>query len=112
MKKQTIRLTENELHEVIKESVYTILEKNYKNFANKMKIAQYLNGKSKDEKKDEWDRFIAKNTAIQDINKDRNVLAMTPHERDFNNSITYKTFDTDFDVLNQDFYDGDYNFGM
>ena len=35
--------------------------------------------------------------ALKDINQERNVLKMDPHERRFNNSITPETFEIDFD---------------
>ena len=101
-KKQLIRLTEGDLHNIIKESVNRILENNYKNHFNKMKVAQHLKGKNNDEKGEEWREMMAKMQALNDINKYRSVSTMSPHEQQFNNIITKDTFDIDFDALNDE----------
>lgn len=111
-KKQVIRLTEGDLHNIIKESVNAILENNYKNHINKMKVAKYLSGKNNEETKDEWDKFLGKAYAIRDINRDRDITNMTDHEREFNKYIRPSTFDIDFDDIHQDYYDGDIKYGM
>lgn len=102
-KKQIIRLTEGDLHNIIKESVKKILENNYKNHFNKIKVAQHINGKNYDEKEKEWRKMMAKMQALNDINKDRSVSTMSPHEQQFNNLITKDTFDIDFDDLDTEY---------
>ena len=102
-KKQIIRLTEGDLHNIIKESVKKILENNYKNHFNKIKVAQHINGKNYDEKEKEWRKIMAKMQALNDINKDRSVSTMSPHEQQFNNLITKDTFDIDFNDLDTEY---------
>jgi DNA replication initiation complex subunit (GINS family) len=93
---KTIRLTESELHNIIKESVINILENNYKNRYSKIVAAKHASGKSPEEVRNEMQNYFAKCQAISDINKDRDVLNMTPHEKEFNHSVNSKTFDIDF----------------
>lgn len=103
--KRTIKLTEQELHNIIKESVKKIFEYNYKNHDQKIKVAQYLKGKNRDEMKDEWDDIMAKRTAIKDINKDRDINNLHPSEKEFMNSISNKTFDINFNDVFDNIYD-------
>ncbi|MBR6517659.1 MAG: hypothetical protein IKT40_12580 [Bacilli bacterium] len=113
MAKKIIKITENELYRIISKSVNNILEKKYRSYDNKMKIAQYLSGKDDDAKKKEWQDILSKRAAIHDINKHRNVSNMDDNEQEFNNMITSKTFNIDFDDLNYDYYnDDDMRFGI
>ena len=103
--KRTIKLTEQELHSIITESVKKIFEYNYKNHDQKIKVAQYLSGKNRDEMRDEWKDLIAKRTAIADINRERDILSLDSHEKEFNKQISSKTFDINFDDLYDNIYD-------
>lgn len=104
MEKKTIRLTENQLKYIISETAKKLIEAkyNYKNQIKKMIAAQHAAGKSPEERREELDNWFAKAQAIQDINKDRNVLDMDPHEREFNNAVRYDTFDIDFEDWDED----------
>jgi hypothetical protein len=101
--KRTIKLTEQELHNIIKESVKTILEYNYKSKDKKIKVAQYLKGKKGEQMRDEWSDIIAKRTAIRDINKDKNIFTTKPSE--FDHAINSETFDINFNDVYDNIYD-------
>lgn len=101
--KKIVKLTENELHNIIKESIRTILEYNYKCKDNKVKVAQYLKGKRGEQMRDEWSDIIAKRTAIRDINRDKNLLKT--HQSEFNHAINSETFDINFNDVYNNIYD-------
>ena len=94
-------------------------ENNYRNNLAKIKAAKHAAGKTKGKSKDEVNSEIsdhfAKLQAINDINKERDVRNLDPHERQFNNRITTDTFNIDFDNIEDaedDTYSGeqiDYN---
>ena len=107
-----MKLNEQELKYIIAETTKRIVENNYRNNFTKFKAAKHAYGKrvgkSRDEVNDEISDYFAKLQAIQDMNKERNVSQMDPHERQFNNPIKSETFDTDFGELDDDFmYDGE-----
>lgn len=92
-------------------------ENNYRNNFTKFKAARHAYGKTKGKTRDEVNSEIsdhfAKIQAINDINKERGVRHMDPHEKQFNNQITNDTFDINFDEIDDDdMYGGeqiDYN---
>lgn len=105
--KNTIRLTESELKSIIIESVQQILkENNYKSKYHKMIAAMHAAGVPDDKRHERMDTWFAKNQAVSDINKDRRVFDMEPHEKEFNNAIKNNTFDIDFGDLDyvDDYY--------
>ena len=89
--------------ELDEEPTYHIRENNYRNNFTKIKAAKHAYGKTKGKTKDEVNSEIsdhfAKLQAINDINKDRDVRNLDPHERQFNNRITADTFNIDFSDL-------------
>jgi hypothetical protein len=98
----TIKLTENELHTLIKENVVKILESrgkhNFKTHDNKIMAAMHAAKLSPDEIRDEWNDIIAKRAAITDINK--SIADETGHNKErFHGSIKPETFDIDFSDL-------------
>ena len=60
--------------------------------------------KTPEEVRDEIQSHFAKMSAITDINKDRSVIDLDPHEKEFQNQINKDTFNIDFDDLNYEFY--------
>lgn len=107
MEKRTIRLTESELKSIIIESVQNILkENNYKSKYHKMMAAMHAAGVPDDKRHERIDNWFVKNNAIADINKDRKISNMEPHEQEFNNVIKNDTFDIDFGDLDyvDDYY--------
>lgn len=107
MEKRTIRLTESELKSLIIESIQNILkENNYKSKYHKMMAAMHAAGVPDDKRHERIDNWFVKNQAVSDINKDRRVLDMEPHEKEFNNVIKNSTFDIDFGDLDyvDDYY--------
>ena len=107
MEKRTIRLTESELKSIIAESVKNILkENNYKSKYHKMMAAMHAAGVPDDKRHERIDNWFVKNQAVADINKDRKVSSMEPHEQEFNNVIKNDTFDIDFGDLDyvDDYY--------
>jgi hypothetical protein len=118
----TIKLTENELHELIKENVVKILESrgrhNFKTHDNKIMAAMHAAKLSPDEMRDEWNNIIAKRAAITDINK--SIADETGHNKErFHGQIKPETFDIDFsdldlgdtyyDSLHEEYWPGDVN---
>jgi hypothetical protein len=98
-----IKLTENELHTLIKENVVKILESrgrhNFKTHDNKIMAAMHAAKLSPDEMRDEWSNIIAKRAAITDINK--SIADETGHNKErFHGQIKPETFDIDFSDLN------------
>ena len=107
MGKRTIRLTESELQSIIVESVQQILnENNYKSKYHKMMAAMHAAGVPDDKRHERMDTWLVKNQAVADINKDRKISSMEPHEQEFNNVIKNSTFDIDFGDLDyvDDYY--------
>lgn len=97
-----IKLTENELHTLIKENVVKILESkgrhNFRSHDNKIMAAMHAAKLSPDEIKDKWNDIIAKRTAITDINRD--IANETGHNKErFHGQIKPETFDIDFSDL-------------
>ena len=96
-----MRLVQSDIHYIISEATKRILENNYKNFYTKFKASKHAygkkQGKSREEINSEISDYFAKLQALKDINQERNVLKMDPHERRFNNPITPETFEIDFD---------------
>lgn len=97
-----IKLTENELHTLIKENVVKILESkgrhNFRSHDNKIMAAMHAAKLSPDEIKDKWNDIIAKRTAITDINRD--IANETGHNKErFHGSIKPETFEIDFSDL-------------
>lgn len=102
---KVVKLTENDLKYIVLESINRITENNYKNRYTKMIAAKHAAGKSKDEIRQELSDYFAKIAAMSDMNKDRSIKTMDPHEQEFNNQITSSTFDIDFrDLYNDDIY--------
>ena len=99
MAKQVIKITENELHNLIKESIKIITERNYRDSDKRRKVAQHLNGKTTEQKKEEWNDIFAKRAAIRDINRDRDWEHMSPHDREFSHSVNHETFNINFNDL-------------
>lgn len=98
-----IKLTENELHALIKENVIKILESkgrhNFKTHDNKIMAAMHAAKLSPDEMRDEWNDIIAKRAAITDINR---YIAdnETGHNKErFHGQIKPETFEIDFSDL-------------
>ena len=60
------------------------------------KICVPLVGKTKEEINGEISDYFAKLQAIRDMNQERDVAHMDPHEKQFNRAIRTDTFDTDF----------------
>lgn len=86
-------------------------ENNYQSRYHKMMAAKHAAGKSTEDARNEISDYFAKTSAIGDINKDRNVLNMSDHEKSFNNQINSRTYDIDFNDLNT--YDSsDFNPGF
>ena len=86
-------------------------ENNYQSRYHKMMAAKHAAGKSTEDARNEISDYFAKTSAISDINKDRNVLNMSDHEKSFNNQINSRTYDIDFNDL--DLYDSsDFNPGF
>ena len=107
-----MKLGINDLKYIISEATKRIVENNYRNNFTKFKAAKHAYGKAvgktKDEVNSEISDYFAKLQAIADMNKERDVLHMDPHERQFNNPVKTDTFDTDFSELDDDFmYDGE-----
>jgi hypothetical protein len=97
-----IKLTENELHTLIKENVLKILESkgrhNFRSHDSKIMAAMHAAKLSPDEIKDKWNDIIAKRTAITDINRD--IANETGHNKErFHGQIKPETFDIDFSDL-------------
>lgn len=107
-----MKINEQELKYIVAEATKRIVENNYRNGFTKFKAAKHAYGKKKGKSKDEVNAeisdYFAKLQAIRDMNQERNVSHMDPHERQFNNPIKSETFDTDFGELDDDFmYDGE-----
>lgn len=117
-----IKLTENELHTLIKENVVKILESrgkhNFKTHDNKIMAAMHAAKLSPDEMRDEWNNIIAKRAAITDINK--SIADETGHNKErFHGQIKPETFDIDFsdldlgipyhNALHEEYWPGDVN---
>ena len=117
-----IKLTENELHALIKENVVKILESkgkhNFKTHDKKIMAAMHAAKLSPDKIRDEWNDIIAKRTAIADINKDIADETGNNKER-FHGQIKPETFDIDFsdldlgipyyNALHEEYWPGDIN---
>jgi hypothetical protein len=71
-----------------------------------MIAAMHAAGVPEEERHQRMDTWFVKNQAVADINKERNVLNMEPHEREFNNRIQNDTFNISFDDLDyvDDYY--------
>lgn len=107
-----MRLNEQDIKYIVAEATKRIVENNYRNNFTKLKAAKHAAGKkagkSKDEINAEISDYFAKLQAIADMNRERDVKHMDPHERRFNSPIKTDTFDTDFSELDDDFmYDGE-----
>lgn len=107
-----MKLNEQDLKYIIAESTKRIIENNYRNNFTKFKAGKHAYGKkagkTKEEINDEISDYFAKLQAIRDMNQERDVVHMDPHEKQFNSSIKADTFDTDFSELDDDFmYDGE-----
>lgn len=107
-----MKLNEQELKYIIAETTKRIVEYNYKSHGKRVRAAIHVAGKRKgktdSEIKSDINDYFAKLQAIKDMNQERNVSHMDPHERQFNNPIKPETFDTDFGDLDDDFmYDGE-----
>ena len=102
-----MRLNEQELKYIVAETTKRIVENNYKNNFTKFKAAKHAYGKKAGKSKEEIDTeisdYFAKLQAIRDMNQERDVAHMDPHERQFNNPVKSETFDTDFSELDDDF---------
>lgn len=112
--KQVIKINENTLKKIIKESVNRIFEErnrnyNYKHKDKRAKVAQYLNGKSREEMHDEWMDIMAKRQALTDMAKDNPFDLVPQDEREFYHCVRPKTFEIDFNSLNDC---DDYNYNI
>ena len=107
-----MRLNEQDIKYIVAEATKRIVENNYRNNFTKFKAAKHAAGKkagkSKEEVNSEISDYFAKLQAIADMNRERDVKHMDPHEKQFNNPVKPETFDTDFGELDDDFmYDGE-----
>lgn len=107
-----MRLNEQDIKYIVAEATKRIVENNYRSNFTKLKAAKHAAGKkagkSKDEVNSEISDYFAKLQAIADMNRERDVMHMDPHEKQFNRAIRTDTFDTDFSELDDDFmYDGE-----
>jgi hypothetical protein len=103
--KQIIKINENTLEEIIKETVNRIFEErnrnyNYKHRDKRTKVAQYLNGKNREEIHDEWMDIMAKRQALKDMAMDNPFDLVPRDEREFYHCVTPRTFKIDFSSLN------------
>ena len=95
---------ESRLNRIISECVDKVLENRFKNPYKKMVAAMHASKKSKEEMSKELENWLAMDYAIRDINRDRSIRTMTPHEQEFNNRITRDTFNTKFDDEDVEYY--------
>lgn len=107
-----MRLNEQDIKYIVAEATKRIVENNYRNNFTKFKAGKHAYGKkagkTKEEINGEISDYFAKLQAIRDMNQERDVAHMDPHEKQFNSSIKADTFDTDFSDLDDDFmYDGE-----
>lgn len=87
-------------------------ENNYKSRYHKMMAAKHASGMSPEKARNEISDYFAKTNAITDINKDRNFMNMTDHEKQFNGHIYNDTYDVDFrdlDLYDYDDFNGAYS---
>lgn len=74
--------------------------RNYKNTISKITAVGHAKKKSSNEIKNDIKDFLAKCQAVDDINKDiRQNNKLNPHEKQFNGVINNKTFNFDFNEL-------------
>lgn len=105
-----MKLTESKLREIVKETIKKCVNENkFKNRFTKAYAVIYMKGKkqgkSDEEIKKDMENFHAKQIALLDINRDRDVKNMSSHERGFNNYIRPDTFDINFDDINDEYDD-------
>jgi hypothetical protein len=110
MDKNVIRITEDELKQIVNEATNKILSENkFKSYFGKKRAAIAAQGKNQGKTKEQiWQDLLnadAKNQAINDINKERSVLNLPMYDRTFNTRVHDKTFDINFDDLDEPYYD-------
>lgn len=98
-----IKLTENELYALVKESVIEILEStgkhNFKSHDNKIMAAMHAAKLSRDEMRNQWSDIIAKRAAITDMNKYIADNETGYNKGRFHGAVKPETFDIDFSEL-------------
>lgn len=105
-----MKLTESKLRKMVKETIKNCINENkFKNGLNKAYAVIHMKGKkmgkSDEEIKKDMENFHAKQIALLDINRDRDVRNMSSHEREFNNYIRPDTLDINFDDINDEYDD-------
>lgn len=98
------------IKEDIKRNIKNSLnENNYKSPYHRLQAALSAKGVSNDKRHNELNKFFAKSQALKDINAEiAKDNEKNPHNRQFNKHINLDTFNTDFNVLDDDF--NQYNF--
>ncbi len=95
--RQIIKLTEQDINNIVKNAVNKILkeDRNYKNRLNKIRAASHAYGHG-DKANGMIDKMLAKSAAIQDINADRAVSK---------NRIYKTNYNGDFDGMDRDSFE-------
>lgn len=92
------------IKEDIKRNIKESLNENkYKTPYHRLQAALNVKGVSNDKRHEEINNFFAKSQALKDINADiAKDNEINPHNRQFNKPFNLNTFDTDFNVLDND----------